>query len=74
MDLPLYMICLNAFVAVLILLTMLGLLMSAITHLFPAQKPVARAPMMAAISMVVSQLYPGARVTRIEEINPLEKR
>lgn len=59
--------CGVAFVAVFVLLSFLALVMHVLTLTFP-QKQVRIDPMLiAAITSTVSSIYPGARVTRVEE-------
>ena len=59
--------CGVAFVAVFVLLSFLAAIIQGITNVFPQRKSVGDLAMLAAVSSVVSTLYPGARVTRIEE-------
>ena len=66
-DVALYIVCLNAFLAVLILLSLLALLMRLLIAVFPERLPRTDAAVVAALSTAVSTRFPGARVTRIEE-------
>ena len=59
--------CGLAFVSVFVLLSVLAVVMQAITALFPERAEVVDAAVVAAISATVASVYPGARVTRIEE-------
>ncbi len=66
-------ICLNAFIVVLGLLSSLALTMRLLIALFPErqQAPASTggdAAQTAAVAAAVAQLYPGARLTRMEEI------
>lgn len=70
----LFVICLNAFIAVFILLTLLAACMRLLTTLFPPPHATSGAAMTVAISGAVTTLLPGARVTRIEEIEGGRKR
>ena len=64
----LWVICLNAFVAVLVLLGGLSLFMKGLTALFPPPpEKESDGAIVAAIQSVVHQYWPGARVTRLEE-------
>ena len=64
----LWMVCLQAFAAVmLILFAMTGLLRLLIT-LFPERKLESDSALMAAITQAVQSAVPGATVTQIEEI------
>jgi hypothetical protein len=60
-------VCGIAFAAVFVLLALLAVAMHAITILFPERKAAIDSHVVAAISSTVASLYPGARVTRIEE-------
>jgi hypothetical protein len=67
-EVNLFIICVNAFIAVLILLSVLGFGMLLLTHLFPV--PVSRKDTVitTAINTAVTAAFPGARLTRVEEI------
>ncbi|MBL8259509.1 MAG: hypothetical protein JNM60_06860 [Candidatus Competibacteraceae bacterium] len=74
----LFLVCLNAFAAVLGLLWALTLALRGLIELFP-EKPPARigpepdAAIAVAIASAANAIAPGARVTRIEEIRqPVE--
>jgi hypothetical protein len=60
-------ICVTAFVAVFAVLLGLALMIRLITVVFPQDEEVGDAAMAAAIGTAVAAVYPGARVTRIEE-------
>ena len=66
-QIDLWSLCCVAFLSVFILLTLLATAMQLITLLFPERRPTVESPLVAAISSAVSSLYPGSRVTRIEE-------
>ena len=59
--------CIIAFLSVFVLLTLLAVVMQLITAIFPERKAGVDSVLVAAISSTVSTVYPGARVTRIEE-------
>lgn len=63
----LFAVCGIAFAAVFVLLTFLAIVMQLITVLFPGRKNALDSTIVAAISSTVASLYPGARVSRIEE-------
>lgn len=70
MDQPqLWLVCLNAFIAVLGLLWLLAIAMRLLITLFPV-KPSATPDraLHAAIAKAVDQVCPGATVSRVEEI------
>ena len=76
MDLELVWMCFIAFAAVFVLLTVLSVLMAALTTLFPGKVartavPSSRAgtdaAVLATITATMNELYPGASVSRIEE-------
>ena len=62
------MYCITAFVAVFVLLTVLAILMKLITGVFPERLPGKDVAMVAAVASVVSALYPGAIITKVEEV------
>ena len=65
------LMCAMAFAAVFTLLTVLSILMTALTAAFPPKKIAAAvgtdAATKAAITATMNQIYPGARVSKIEE-------
>ncbi len=65
----LWLVCLNAFVAVLGLLSLLACAMRLLITLFPVKKIInPDAVVHAAIAKAVDHICPGATVSRIEEI------
>ena len=66
MDLLLY--CTTAFIAVFVLLTVLAVVMKLITQVFPEQLPGKDVAMIVAVASVVSTLYLGAVITKVEEV------
>jgi hypothetical protein len=63
----LFSVCVIAMIAVFILLGLLALLMELITTVFPYVRGLTDTAVVAAITTTVASVYPGARVTRIEE-------
>jgi hypothetical protein len=62
-------ICAAAFVGVFLLLCILAALMRLILYIFPQKTDTIDAMVMASVATsVIQRMYPGARVTRIEEI------
>lgn len=59
--------CGIAFAAVFMLLAVLAGLMQLITLVFPERRAAVDPIVVAAISSTVASVYPGSRVTRIEE-------
>lgn len=59
--------CGIAFLAVFVLLSLLAGMMQIITRLFPERSSSVESSLVAAITSSVAFLYPGARVTKIEE-------
>ena len=59
--------CGIAFLAVFVLLSLLAGMMQLITRLFPERALSVESSLVAAITSSVAFLYPGARVTKIEE-------
>jgi hypothetical protein len=66
-DLGLLWVCSVAFAAVFTLLTVLAIVMHLVTIAFPERRTTLDPAVSAAISTTVATLFPGARVTRIEE-------
>jgi len=64
----LWLICLTAFCAVALLLSILAGLMRLILTIFPLKEETTDAMMIAAVASVVTSLYPGTRITKVEEI------
>lgn len=61
-------ICGSALVAVFVLLLLLAAVIRLITLVFPSRETTVDASVIAGISAAVAAIYPGARVTRIEEV------
>ncbi len=71
MEGSLFLMCLSSFSAVFVVLCFLAIMMRIIIAFFPDKKLVPvpdDTPIFAAISSVYAKLYPGGRVTKIEEI------
>lgn len=64
----LVMICASAFAAVFLLLAFLSLVMRIIITVFPQKSSQGDAAMLAAVAATVSAIYPGTKITRVEEI------
>jgi LPS O-antigen subunit length determinant protein (WzzB/FepE family) len=64
----LLLICVTAFAAVLVVLSALAVAIWLLGVAFPARQPRTDAAVIAAIQAGVAQRYPGARLTRVEEI------
>ena len=60
-------ICASAFVAVFVLLILLAVVMRLIMVLFPHRQVRTDAAVLAALTSVVTTLYPGTKVTKVEE-------
>ena len=67
-SLDLLAICASAFVGVFLLLTVLALVMRLIIAVFPQKEAGADAAVIAAISTVLQTVYPGAKITNVEEL------
>ena len=63
----LWAICITAFSAVFLLLTVLAGVMELITRAFPQGKPRTDSMVVAAVTSAVQSTIPGSRVVRIEE-------
>jgi len=69
MDEPnLLMICLNAFAAVLVLLSVLAGVIRLLITVFPEKEKTSEAVIASAINIAVQKVTAGATVSRIEEI------
>jgi len=74
MDTKLLWICVSSFVGVFGVLTFLAITMHVITLIFPAKKIIAKvagsddAAVYAAVTSTYARLYPGTKVSKIEEI------
>lgn len=60
-------VCVAAFCAVFVLLIVLAMVIRLLTVVFPLSDQLDDAAMVAAIGATVTNIYPGVRVTRIEE-------
>jgi len=67
-NLNLLAICLSAFIYVFVILTILALLIRLIMLLFPSAKGADDTALFAAISSTYSGIFPGTKVTNIEEL------
>jgi hypothetical protein len=63
----LVVICTTAFMAVFILLSILALVMRLILFLFPAKEAVSDAAVIAAVTSMYQTIYPGTKISKIEE-------
>ncbi len=64
----LLVICISAFIAVFVLLAVLALVMRLIIVIFPQKTVVGDTAMIAAVASVAATLYPGTKITKVEEI------
>ncbi len=63
----LVVICSVAFLMVFVILALLALLMKLIILIFPEKKAVSDAAMIAAIATAVQTVFPGTKLTNVEE-------
>ena len=71
MELNLAMVCVSSFVGVFFVLIFLAVAMQLIMYIFPDKKIEAgsdQAALYAAITSTYARLYPGTRISKIEEI------
>ena len=61
-------ICVTAFIAVFLLLALLALIMRLILLVYPKKEEVTDAALLASVTGVMQTVFPGTRVTKIEEI------
>jgi hypothetical protein len=63
----LLLICVSAFIAVFVVLSLLAIIMHIIIILFPEKGIGGDAALLAAITTTISKQYPGTKITKIEE-------
>ena len=63
----LLMVCVSAFLAVFLLLSFLALVMRGLIAVFPEKRVTTDPALLAAVSVAVSAVYPGSKITRIED-------
>ena len=70
-EVNLFMVCISSFVGVFFVLTFLAVAMHLIVRIFPEKEDAAPddKPLYAAISSSYARLYPGTRISKIEEID-----
>jgi hypothetical protein len=68
MEANLFMICISSFVSVFTVLAFLAIAMRLLIALFPDKKDETDPAIVAAIGSTYAVLYPGARITKIEEV------
>jgi len=61
-------VCISAFLAVFILLAVLAVIMRLIQVAWPARSGDGDAAVIAAVTSVMQNLYPGTKITKVEEI------
>lgn len=66
-SVELVVICAVAFFMVFAILALLALIMRLITLIFPERKAVSDAAMVAAVSVAVQTVFPGTKLTNVEE-------
>ena len=60
--------CISAFAAVGVLLSVLAVIMRLILVVFPEKEEETDAMMIAAVASVLQTVYPGTKITKVEEI------
>jgi len=60
-------ICLSAFIAVFLILSLLAVIMRRITEIFSDKNVGGDSAIIAALTTVVTHYYPGTKITKIEE-------
>jgi hypothetical protein len=61
-------VCISAFIGVFLLLTVLAIVMRIILVLFPAKEIDEDGAMLAAVATTITTMFPGTKITKIEEI------
>jgi len=64
----LFTICIAAFLTVFLILTVLSVTMRLIIMIFPQKDGGFDQPVLSAISTVYQTIYPGTKITKIEEV------
>ena len=64
----LWLACVTAFCAVATLLSILAAMMRLILAIFPEREDSVDAALVGAIASVTQQMYPGTKITKVEEI------
>lgn len=64
----LWLACITAFCAVAILLSILAAMMRLILVIFPEKEDSVDTTILAAIASVARQVYPGTKITKVEEL------
>ena len=67
-SLDLLNICTSAFAMVFMLLALLAVVMWVITAIFPQKTTATDTAVLAAVASMVANVYPGTRISKIEEI------
>ncbi|OGL47641.1 MAG: hypothetical protein A2161_19895 [Candidatus Schekmanbacteria bacterium RBG_13_48_7] len=63
----LFSICISAFIGVFVLLTFLAIVMRIIIVLFPEKEKGTDAAVIAALTTTMQSIFPGTKITKIEE-------
>ena len=63
----LLVVCVSAFFAVFLLLSFLALAMRSLIAVFPEKTVTTDPALLAAVTVAVSAVYPGSKITRIED-------
>ena len=63
----LLMVCVSALLAVFVLLTLLALVMRGLIAVFPEKTGKADPAMLAAVASVAAAVFPGSKITKVEE-------
>jgi len=61
-------VCLSAFIAVFVLLTVLALIMRSILIAFPEKEKKLDAAIIAALTTTIQTVYPGTTIKKVEEV------
>ena len=67
-PLGLISVCLSAFIAVFVILSILAIMMRFIIILFPFQETEKDSALFAALFSAINKIYPGTKITKIEEL------
>ena len=67
-SLGLITVCVSAFIAVFVVLSLLAILMRIIILIFPEKESNDDAAVIAALTTIINKFYPGFKITKTEEV------
>ena len=67
-SMDLLLVCISSFIGVFVLLSVLALVMKIIIAIFPEKAATVDAAVVAALAATIGTVYPGTKITNIEEM------